>query len=232
MNGKRITLWLIVILLVGGAIWGVMRAAKNSASTGTGDLAVAVSETDWKTGSANPKVVLVEYADFECPACAAYHPVVKQMVAEFPNDLQFVYRHFPLKQIHQHAELAAVVAEAAGKQGKFWEMHDILMTRQSEWAGNRTAQGFFVGYIQSLGLDLDKFKADLADREIKKKISDSYNSGVRSGVQGTPTFFLNGERLVSNPRNPEEFRTLIKAAIAGGATSTPATTMATSSVTR
>ena len=165
---------------------------------------VAVGD-DRVLGDENAPVPVVEYADFQCPACAAYYPFVKQLGQEFKN-LSIVFRHFPLSQ-HANAREAAQAAEAAGKQGKFWEMHNLLFDNQDIWSQSSFAAETFNTYAQTLGLDMEKFKADFNSSETKTKIEADYQSGV-SEIDGTPTFFLN-DKKIQNPQNYDEFRNII-----------------------
>lgn len=141
------------------------------------------------TGSANPKATLVEFSDFECPACAAAYPMVKQVVASYSADLKFVFRHFPLDQ-HTNSKLAAQAAEAAGAQGKFWEMHDLLYENQTTLS-QETINGFGI----ELKLDMDRFTKELTDGIYADKIQKDVSQGSVLGVNSTPTFFLNGKKL-------------------------------------
>lgn len=171
-----------------------------------------ISSSDRVLGNKDVKVTLVEYSDFQCPACGAYYPIVKQLNLELAGRIQFVYRHFPLTQIHANANLAALSAEAAGKQNKFWEMHDIIFENQSKWSGEKNAKDLFVEYAQKLNLDVEKFKNDLDSDEVQEKVANDYQSGIRLGVNATPTFFLNGTKL-QNPASYEIFKKLLEEAI-------------------
>ncbi len=152
-------------------------------------LETLVPQDVWATGSANPKATLVEFSDFECPACATAHPVVKQLMEKYRSDLRFVYRHFPLQQ-HPNAQIAAEAAEAAGAQGKFWEMHDLL------FANNTTlSQDVINGLGLELSLDMEKFTKELSSGKYKDKVRKDVNDGQILGVDATPTFFLNGKKL-------------------------------------
>jgi protein-disulfide isomerase len=146
-------------------------------------------DRDHIRGPLGAPVTLVEYGDYECPYCGAAHAVVKAVQTQMGNGLRFVFRHFPLTTVHPHAELAAEAGEAAGGQGKFWTMHDILYENQQRLDGP-----FLPGYAEALGLDLDRFGSDLAEHVYAPKIREDFMSGVRSGVNGTPTFFINGMR--------------------------------------
>lgn len=172
---------------------------------------VTITERDHVRGTVGGKVTLVEFGDFQCPACAAYEPIVRQLTADNAGTLQVVFKHFPLTQIHPNALLAAKASEAAALQGKFWEMHDILYDKQKEWGGVLNARDFIIGYAGALGLDTKKFTDDLSNKSIEEKIVAEYKEGVSLGVQGTPTFFVNGKKLDS-PSSAEAFDAVIKAA--------------------
>jgi protein-disulfide isomerase len=151
-------------------------------------LAVPVSDRDHILGPPNASLTLVEYGDYECPYCRAAAPAVRE-VLQLVEDLRFVYRHFPLTQTHPHAFQAAEAAEAAGAQGRFWEMHELLFANQ-----DRLELEDLVAYARVVGLDLERFAAELANHVHAGRIREDFMSGVRSGVNGTPTFFFNGVR--------------------------------------
>jgi protein-disulfide isomerase len=152
-------------------------------------LAVPVDDRDHTIGPRNAPVTLVEYGDFECPHCARAHPIVKGVRRYLGENLGFVYRHFPLVEAHPHAESAAQAAEAAGAQGRFWEMHDMLFTHQDALEPEDLVQ-----YATQLGLDAQRVARELAARVYARKVRDDFRGGMRSGVNGTPTFFINGIR--------------------------------------
>ena len=205
--------WLIVVLLIIGGLGSLLYF---SAKSRVEDLAAVsqITADDWIKGSDNPqaKVAIIEYSDFECPACASYYPLVKQLLATYGNDVRFAYRHFPLPQ-HKNAEPAAYAAEAAGKQGKFWEMHDLLFENQAIWEEQSVAEAdtTFIGYATTLGLDLVKFNTDRGSNEIKDKVAAQATGGVTAGVGATPTFFLGGRKIT--PRNYQELESLVKDAL-------------------
>lgn len=211
MKKHKDILWGIGLVLV--ATFAVILLAASSGSKPT-DQTATLSDTirDWERGSKGSPVTLVEYSDFQCPACAYYYPLVEKINEEFGDRITFVYRHFPLTQIHAHAEAAARAAEAAGKQDKFWEMYALLFENQETWSSAADAEEIFRGYALKLGLNGEQFKAALQSKETKEKIRSDYASGIASGVQGTPTFFLNGKKI-ENPRSYEEFKAIILNAI-------------------
>ncbi|TDG34896.1 DsbA family protein [Pedobacter changchengzhani] len=145
-----------------------------------------VSKIDHIQGSDNASIEIVEYGDYECPACGDAYPILKEIEETFGHQIKFVFRNFPLQKAHQFAFEAAVCAEAAGLQNKFWEMHDALYENQY-----RIAEGIFEELAESIDLDLEKFKLDMDSSAVKDKIEKDFESGVRSGVNGTPSFYVN-----------------------------------------
>lgn len=140
-------------------------------------------------GAKNAKVILVEFSDYECPACGAVHPVIKQLLEKYKDKIRFVYRHFPLPQ-HSDAEIAAYASESAGNQGKFWEMHDKLFENQKN-----LKKEDILKYAKELKLDLEKFQKNWESPEVKQKVTDDIAAGNKLGITQTPTFFLNGIKL-------------------------------------
>jgi predicted DsbA family dithiol-disulfide isomerase len=154
------------------------------------DLSDPVDPTvDHVRGSLDAPLVLVEYGDFECPYCLRAESVLRDLVAAFGEDLAFVFRHLPLDQVHDHARLAAEAAEAAGAQGQFWEMHDMLFAHQEALEEADLTQ-----YAQALGLDVDRFVRELHERRHALRVERDVTSADDSGAAGTPTFFVNGRR--------------------------------------
>ena len=152
-------------------------------------LVVPVGPRDHTIGPPAAPVTLVEYGDFECPHCARAHPIVKEVLRALANEIQFVYRHFPLARIHPHAEPAAEISEAAGQSGKFWEMHDLLFEHQDALEGED-----LIAYAEALGINGAAAARALTTRQFREKVRADFSGGVRSGVNGTPTFFINGLR--------------------------------------
>lgn len=148
------------------------------------------------TGSAQPKLTIVEFSDMQCPACRMVQPTLAQLKAKYPNDIRLVYRHFPLTSIHANAPAAAQLAEGAGSKGKFWEMHDLLFEKQAEWSGLAQAEleSKFVEYGKTLGFSPDEVKAWLTSKEFSAKVLQDIADGTAGGVNSTPAFFLNGKK--------------------------------------
>ena len=188
-----------LILIIGGVIFLSSQSTKSSESA-KADPTLLVQEWSHKsaTDSANKKVTIVEFADFQCPACAIAFPVIQRIKAEYKDDLNFVYRHFPLTQ-HRNAKITAKAAEAAGEQGKFWEMYEKLYLTQSKWQDLDNPEEEILRYAAELGLDLSKFKTDLSGSEINDRINKDVSDALELNVNSTPTIFINGQRLTGAP---------------------------------
>lgn len=208
MNTKSIFSWGIFVLIIGLITWGMIaasqKAKRESANVASVD---KISLSDWSRGNASSTVTLIEYSDFQCPACGAYYPIVEKLFTENKDKFTFVYRHFPLQR-HPNAIPASRVAEAAGKQGKFWEMYSMIFSNQEKWVDSKNVMTIFTSYAEKLSLDMDKFKKDVDSKDLIDKIDNDLKSGLKAGVEGTPTFFLNGKKIKS-PQNYEEFKKLI-----------------------
>jgi protein-disulfide isomerase len=152
-------------------------------------LVLPVSERDHTRGPSTAPVTLLEYGDFECPYCGKAYYIVKELERIFGDDLRVVFRNFPLTTPHPHAEAAAEAAEAAGAQGKFWEMHDQLFKNQRALEDENLFE-----YARLIGLDTSSFVRDMTEQRFARRVREDFMSGVRSGVNGTPTFFLNDIR--------------------------------------
>ena len=155
----------------------------------TARLTVPVSQRDHQQGPATAPVTLVEYGDYECPYCGEAYPIVKEIQRRLGDRLRFVFRNFPLTQSHPHAEHAAEAAEAAAAQGKFWEMHDYLFEHQQALDDTH-----LVHYAVALQLDQEQFEREMTEHVYAPRVREDFLSGIRSGVNGTPTFYINGLR--------------------------------------
>ncbi|WP_068468744.1 DsbA family protein [Candidatus Protochlamydia phocaeensis] len=153
------------------------------------NLTVPVTENDHILGSIEAPLTLLEYGDYQCALCKLANPVLKQIKKEMGDQMRFVFRNFPLQTSHPDAFMAATAAEAAGMQQKFWEMHDYLYEHQKELSPEN-----LIAFAEALKLNLEQFKEDLKSEFISKKLEEDFRGGVRSGVNGTPCFFINGER--------------------------------------
>lgn len=214
---KRIIIWGSALLVVGITTIGIWSAIKGDSPVtlpGNGRIAEEVTSSDWTKGATDPKVSIVEYSDFQCPACASYYPLIEKAVLEYSDRLSFTYRHFPLPQ-HKNALAASYASEAAGKQGKFWEMHAMIFERQSKWSESYTAAQIFEEYAKELNVDLTQYKKDVSSSETKENVSHDKKTGIASSIESTPSFFLNGKKM-QNPRTYEELKALIEYALVNG----------------
>jgi protein-disulfide isomerase len=172
-------------------------------------LSPPVSERDHVVGPGDARVTLVEYGDFECPHCGALHPVVQAARTAFGGNLRFAFRHFPLRSSHPHALAAAKATEAAGEQGRFWEMYDRLYQRQTELDDADLER-----HARELGLDVDRFRRSLGERAHEVRIREDLASASGSGARGTPALFINGELYQGPLERDEIFAALARAAVA------------------
>lgn len=195
------TRWIIFIVLCLGILGVIILTNKNtSTSKYTGDASKIITEgpiADHVFGNKEGKVVLVEYGDYQCPGCETVYPLLKEISEEYENQLTFIFRNMPLTNIHPNALAAATAAEAAGMQGKYYEYHDLLYEKQSEWkdapVSDRTK--VFEKYAQQLGLNAAAFKEALTNKDISDKIARDRSTAASFGVSSTPTFILNGQKL-------------------------------------
>lgn len=154
-----------------------------------------------------PKVTIVKYSDYQCPACKYFVDIEKKLKEEYGSTIEITTKHFPLN-MHEYAQLAGRAVEAAGQQGKAHEMHDIIFEGQEQWArGN--AEGTFIGYAKELDLDVQQFRSDLNSAEMQRIVMEEKKEGMNLNVSSTPTFFINGEKLDRNPRTFEAFKTIV-----------------------
>jgi protein-disulfide isomerase len=202
MKNPWIIVGAITVILFGGAIW------YSSVSAERNNEGVEVKQHI--KGNPEAAVVLVEYSDFQCPACAAFQPFVDEIVTEYGDRLRFEYKHFPLP-IHPSAIPAGVAAEAAGQQGKFFEYHDALFLNQSTWSASVAPQALFVQYAEALDLDMDLFRKHINSTILRDQVRGGMAEGRELGITGTPTFFLNGERM--EIATYDDFKAQIVAAI-------------------
>lgn len=221
MRNAFIALLVIVIILLG------LNSYQTNKSIGEVDKPALIANgivnaADNAIGDRSSKVALVEYADFQCPACKAWEPTVKEVIKESGSNFVFVYRYFPLAQIHQNALGAAKAAEAASRQGKFWEMHDQLYANQEAWGSALNASEYFSKYATSIGLDMAKYNADIASKEVEDRILSDMKEGNKAGVQGTPSFYLNGSKLTLN--STDALKKILKETIEAANGSAVATT--------
>lgn len=215
---SRFSLILIACVVIFGGI--LVFTKKDSKTPSSSD----AQPTNHLRGATNSKVTLVEYGDFQCPACEAYYPIVEQAFDKYKADVTFQFRSFPITSKHQHALAAHRVAEAADKQGKFWEMYKLLYEGQPTWSpesgtalSSDQVSQIFTGYAQQLGLNMTQFNTDRNSSSVNDIINADTKAGTNApdgGVTGTPTFYLNGKKIDSTKiRGQDDFNKLIDDAI-------------------
>ncbi len=183
---KGIIIGVVALIFLGFFIYAI-NAAKSKPSE-----PVELSASGWVKGNPEATVTFTEFADFQCPYCKQFSPIVSQLEKEYGDRIKIVFKHFPLKQAHPNAFPAAVAAEAAGRQNKFWEYHDLLFEKQEEWSATPNPQSKFVEYAKGLKLDAAQFEKDLDDDKLKTAVNAQVDEGIKVGVSGTPTLFING----------------------------------------
>lgn len=219
---KRFAPFLIIaVVLLGGliAIWMFSRSSpsnppRNAPTPEQGSTPPGAQPPHIR-GNPNAPVTLEEFADFQCASCGYYHPELKKIEAEYGDRLRVIFRENPLLPRHQHSLVAAQAAEAAGLQGRFWEMHDKLYENQKAWSESKDVVPLFVDYAKQIGLDADRFMRDLNGEVVVQRV---FQDGKRShalGVTGTPTFFVNGKEAKGDSWKPEGLRQMINQALSG-----------------
>lgn len=211
------TFWIIIaaiVVIFGGIILFNDKEAGAPDSNGA-------APTSHIIGGGKTGVTLMEYGDFECSVCGEYYPLVKQVTEKYKDQIYFQFRNLPLQEIHQNAFAAARAAEAADKQGKYWEMYDMLFQNQAAWAQKSNAKTVFEQYAGQLGLNVEQFKADAASAQVNDLINADLAEFKKTGAEKeTPTFFVDGKEI--EPRSMEDFSKAIDEAIAAKAAATPA----------
>jgi protein-disulfide isomerase len=219
---RKTEIWVIAIflvVLVVAVIAAAFLSGKVAPQTGNAvnpTTVPALTSADWTKGNTASKVSLIEYGDFECPACAEYQPLVQQILSKYGDRIVFSFRNFPLYQIHPDAMISSQAAEAAGLQGKYWEMHDLLYTKQNEWvtaSPDAVVAKYFDGYAQSLGLDVAKFDTDINSNTVKNKVQKDLGTGNAAQIDHTPTYFINLTQI-ANPTSYAELSGELDAALA------------------
>lgn len=229
---KRALPFIIILVVLAGAVavaWSLKESAVSGPPVPTPTAPVANSASPVVTapravhlgaepphaiGPANAPVTLEEFGDFQCPPCGMLHPVLKTMEKEFGDKLRVIFREYPLVPAHQHALTAARAAEAAGLQGKFFQMHDLIFENQKAWEKAFDARAIFEDYAQKIGLDMEKYRKDVTSEVVEQRIFRDGKRAHALGVQGTPTVFLNGREVPFQSLEPGRLRALISNEIA------------------
>ncbi len=217
MSFIKRNMWGIGFAVIFVGALAAMYFARNASTipspigTAKDEVVFTITEKDHVKGAANAKVTIVEFSDFQCPACKAYYPVVDKIVENHPDEVRLVYKYFPLTQIHFRALASSYAAEAAGLQGKFWEMHPLLFDNQDTWSRQNDTKEF-EKYAAQIGLDVEKFKVDMNSDAVKERVQSELKYAVDLGANSTPTFYVNGKKI-SNPDSLEAFEVIIAEAL-------------------
>ncbi len=215
---QRYRPFLIIALVLGVAVIGTLlliRRSKNDQFTGGPP---PVSPVPSATPVESPETITVprgvvvrveEFGDYQCPPCGLLHPELKKIKQELGPNLNFVFRNYPIEQIHRNALAAAQAAEAARMQSRFWEMHDLLYESQAFWSEEANPKPVFIKFARDLGLDMDRFVRDMGDEPVRMRIQADKDAGVRLGVTGTPAFFIEGRQLKAEATTPDGVRRAI-----------------------
>jgi protein-disulfide isomerase len=227
---KRILPFLIILAVLGvalGSAWYLSRPEPVSRQTATANSTPSSSSSSAPSqpvalrgvpgaepahtlGPANAPVHIEEFGDFQCPPCGLFHPILEQMHHEFGDKLRITFREFPLYPNHPHSVVAASSAEAAGLQGKFWEMHDLLYEHQNDWKDQFDVRPIYEGYAKQIGLDVERWKRDMGSEQVAQRITLDGSRGHSLGVKGTPTVFLNGREVPFESLPAEKLRVVIQ----------------------
>jgi Na+:H+ antiporter, NhaA family len=196
------------------AIGAMLYRAKRVAAVTTSKKPTIAEATDslHARGSADAPVTLEEFGDFQCPPCARLAGPLQEIEKDYGTRLRVIFRNFPFA-IHEHAREAAYAAEAAGLQGHFWEMHDLLYREQANWSKTKDVQLLFTSYAGMLGLNLDRFQNDMSSEKVKEKVESDKNRGDALGVKNTPTIFINNQPVPPTSLNPTTLRATVDAAL-------------------
>lgn len=213
-NKILIGIGVVTMVLVAIAVFslGGSGGANETANSTPKDVKTLIREDSHTLGAKNAKVTFVEFGDFQCPACGSAHPIVAQLKGTYKDKVKFVFRNYPLPA-HPNAMIAAEAAEAAGAQGKFFEMHDLLYENQKDWSESKDPlKEHFLGYAKELNLDTAKFEKEVKENKYKNRIEKDKNDGNAVGVSATPTFYINGiEKVGGAPY--DEFKKKIDEAL-------------------
>ncbi|MEO6508939.1 MAG: thioredoxin domain-containing protein [Patescibacteria group bacterium] len=210
MENKNILWGIIGTVVIFGFLTIVYMATNSTGPAKVFEHTKTLDKTDHITWSPAKKHILTEYGDYQCPACGTFHQFIKGTIekdTKITNNITFVYRNYPLTNIHNHALEAAYAAEAAGIQGKYFEMGDKLYDTQAIWEKQKNVTSLFEGYAKDLKLDLEKFKADMKSSTVKNKVEKDSESGNKAQVNSTPSFYLDGAKV--DVISLDQFKTLL-----------------------
>jgi protein-disulfide isomerase len=207
---KPLSVIILAVAVAAGAAVYLSRQPDQPSETAAASRHADIQGGGHIRGPEKAALTLVEFGDYQCPSCGAYHPLVKEILNRYPQQLRLEFHHFPLVTIHQNSMLASKAAEAAGEQGRYWEMHDALFEHQREWADSPNAEPIFIALASRFGLDVNRFMQALRSPQVQDRILKDVTSGQDAKVEAVPTFFINGERI-SVKLSMEDFVQVIEA---------------------
>jgi protein-disulfide isomerase len=203
MKNPWVVIAVIIVVLLGGSIWYSLGVEKTYND--------GITVTDHIKGGTAAKVSLTEYSDFQCPACGQFEPIVEDILKQYGDSIKFEYRNFPLLQVHPFAESAAIAAEAAAQQGKYFEFHDMLFAKQKEWTAGISPTSYYAQYAKELGMNVQQFERQQRSSILRDKVKSDFKAAVALGLTSTPTFYLNGQKMTIS--TIEAFKADIAAAV-------------------
>jgi protein-disulfide isomerase len=190
-----IVIVLAVAVAAGAAVYLSRQPDQPVASAGAAPVHADIRGGGHLRGPENAQLTLVEFGDYQCPSCGAYHPFVKEILSRYPQQLRLEFHHFPLISIHPNSMMASMAAEAAGEQGHYWEMHDLLFEHQREWSDSPNAEPIFIALASRIGLDTNKFMQGLRSPDLQSRILADVTRGNDAHVEAVPSFFIKGEQV-------------------------------------
>ncbi len=222
-NKVFIIVILATALLLFGGIFLFSKGGNSNVSTNIVNSSLLVPQNAIETSgfvngnylpaSSSASVTLVEFGDYECPACGVYSPFVQQLLTDFAGKINYVFRNYPLSQ-HTNALISSYAVEAAGLQGKYWQMHEKMYSAQSDWSNLSDPTSVFIGYAKDLSLDTNQFSSDINSSTVKNMVQNDTNDGNTIGITETPTFYLNGQKITL-AGSYDQLKSLIESALAG-----------------
>src|SRR5436190_7406043 len=203
-----IVIVLAVAVAAGAAVYLSRQPEEAAITNGASTTTVDIKSGGRFRGPDTAEVTLVEFGDYQCPSCAAYHPFVKEILNRYPKQLRLEFHHYPLISIHPNSMAASMAAEAAGEQGHYWEMHDLLFEYQAQWANTPNPEPVFLSFASRIGIDSNAFQRSLRSPELQQRILKDVERAQDAKVEAVPTFFINGDRVPIKP-SMEDFGQVI-----------------------
>ncbi len=210
---KPIVVIVVAVALAAGIAFYWSRQTTSSSASSSKIASDALPGGGHIRGKETAPVTLVEFGDYQCPSCGYYYPIVEELLKRNPDKVKLEFHHYPLIQMHPHALAAAMAAEAAGDQGKYWEMHDLIYSRQQDWSRLQNPASEFLAYAAQLNLDANRFMQSVKSPDVENRIAEDIRRGTKVNVGGTPTFFINGQQVDPLPKGVDEFTKLVDDAL-------------------